>query len=79
VVEQLTDRWRVEPPPIWAGTDRDVAREAALELARSYRPEYPVNPHGRLVLRSDPDNLIVIVQGTTSPFHFRVTVGERVF
>ena len=80
VVEQLSGHaWCVEPPPIWGGGDRDVAREAALELARSYRPEHPLRPQGRLVLRTDPDNLLVIVQGASGPYHFRVTVAERLF
>jgi hypothetical protein len=80
VVEQVTDNaiWRVQPGPVWAGADRGIAREAALELARNYRPERPFRQKGRLVLRIDPDNLLVVVRGATETYHFRVTVAERV-
>jgi hypothetical protein len=83
LVEQLTGSgesavWRVDPNPVFAGTDRDQARMAAYDLALSFQPRHPFSPSGRTVWRSDPDNLIVIVQGATKTFHFRVTVAERV-
>jgi hypothetical protein len=82
LVEQLTGSgesaiWRVEPMPIFAGTDREQARAAAYDLALSFRPKHPFSPSGRTVWRKDPDSLLVIVQGATKSFHFRVTVVER--
>lgn len=58
--------------------DREQARQAALTVAREHRPRHPRRPGARTVLRHDPDNYTVIVEGFSADFHFRVSVGERV-
>ncbi|PSK91383.1 hypothetical protein CLV63_120110 [Murinocardiopsis flavida] len=58
--------------------DRDTAREAASVLARDYQPQHPSVPQGRTVLRKDADTYVVLVQGMTGVFHFRLTVCEEV-
>jgi hypothetical protein len=81
LVEQLTGSgeaavWRIEPAPIPAGASRQDARAAALDLARTFRPKHPFSPRSRGVFRVDDDTLMVIVEGATKTFHFRVTVAE---
>jgi hypothetical protein len=82
IVEQLVGSgdnatWRVDPEPIPAGRSREEARAAALQLARSFQPRHPFSPKGRTIYRVDEDGYVVVVQGMTRTFHFRVTVAER--
>jgi hypothetical protein len=71
--------WRVEPAPIPAGRSREQAREAALDLARTFRPKHPFSPQRRGIFRVHDDCYLVVVQGMTRTFHFRVNVTEQVF
>lgn len=82
IVEQLTGAgetavWRVDPAPIPAGSLREHARAAALKLARSFQPRHPMSPRARTVYRVNDDTLIVLVEGMTKTFHFRISVAEQ--
>ncbi|QFZ24143.1 hypothetical protein EKG83_10460 [Saccharothrix syringae] len=59
-----------------AAGDREAARAEALRLAREYAPAYPWSLRSRKVLRVSEDSYVVIANGLTSTFHFRVQVGE---
>ena len=58
--------------------DRETARAAALHAARSHRPRHPMTEQHRQVFRISEDAYVVLVQGMTGTFHFRVSVGELV-
>jgi len=82
VVEQSTGSgesivWRVAPAPLPAGPTRAAAREAALQLARTFRPNHPFSQKDRAIYRIDADTLLVLVPGMTKAFHFRISVAER--
>jgi hypothetical protein len=82
VVEQLTGSgeatiWRVDPDPIPAGYTREQARAGAVLLAKAFKPKHPFSEQVRTVYRVNQDSLIVVVQGVTKTFHFRVTVAEK--
>lgn len=70
--------WRVDPEPMPAGSSREAARSAALQLARTFRPHHPYSPRARSILRISDDSYLVLVEGMTKTFHFRVTVAEHV-
>ncbi|MGK3201593.1 hypothetical protein [Amycolatopsis sp. MEPSY49] len=57
--------------------DRETAETEALRLAREYEPAYPWSPKSRKVLRG-PGGYLVIVEGRTSTFHFRLSVLEEI-
>jgi hypothetical protein len=57
--------------------DQEAAEAEALRLAREYQPVYPWSPKTRKALRI-AGGYLVIVDGRTSTFHFRLTVGEEV-
>jgi hypothetical protein len=57
--------------------DQETAEAEALRLAREYQPVYPWSPKSRRVLRV-AGGYLVIVDGRTSTFHFRLTVGEEI-
>ena len=57
-------------------TDRESAEADALRLAREYQPAYPWSPKSRKVLRG-AGGYLVIVEGRTSTFHFRLSVLEE--
>lgn len=57
--------------------DRETAEAEALRLAREYQPVYPWSPKSRKVLRI-AGGYLVVVEGRTSTFHFRLTVGEEI-
>ncbi|MBE1494155.1 hypothetical protein H4696_001255 [Amycolatopsis lexingtonensis] len=57
--------------------DRESAEADALRLAREYQPAYPWSPKSRKVLRG-PGGYLVIVEGRTSTFHFRLSVLEEI-
>lgn len=56
--------------------DQETAEAEALRLAREYEPAYPWSPKSRRVLRG-PGGYLVIVEGRTSTFHFRLSVLEE--
>lgn len=56
---------------------REDARRRANSAARTFNPNHPIHPQGRDILRISPDEYLVIVDGMTSSFHFRVSVAER--
>ncbi|MGM1060272.1 hypothetical protein [Saccharothrix sp. Mg75] len=60
----------------WASADREAARAEALRLAREHVPAYPWSVRSRQVIRVGEDSYVVVVDGRTSTFHFRVQVGE---
>ena len=57
--------------------DQETAEAEALRLAREYEPAYPWAPKSRKVLRG-PGGYVVIVEGRTSTFHFRLSVLEEI-
>lgn len=57
--------------------DRETAEAEALRLAREYEPVYPWSPKSRQVLRG-PGGYLVVVEGRTSTFHFRLSVLEEI-
>lgn len=57
--------------------DQASAEAEALRLAREYQPAYPWSPKSRKVLRG-PGGYLVIVEGRTSTFHFRLSVLEEI-
>ncbi|MEU4248385.1 hypothetical protein AB0F15_13335 [Amycolatopsis sp. NPDC026612] len=57
--------------------DQETAETEALRLAREYQPAYPWSPKSRKVLRG-PGGYLVIVEGRTTTFHFRLSVLEEV-
>ena len=57
--------------------DQESAEAEALRLAREYQPVYPWSPKSRTAMRI-PGGYVVIVEGRTSKFHFRLTVGEAI-
>ncbi|MFI5589559.1 hypothetical protein ACIA5G_31240 [Amycolatopsis sp. NPDC051758] len=57
--------------------DQEAAEAEALRLAREYQPAYPWSPKSRRVLRA-AGGYLVIVDGRTSTFHFRLTVAEEI-
>ncbi|MGW4529092.1 hypothetical protein [Amycolatopsis sp. NPDC004378] len=57
--------------------DRATAEAEALRLAREYEPFHPWSPKSRKVLRG-VGGYLVIVEGQTSAFHFRLSVLEEV-
>ncbi|MBE8518414.1 hypothetical protein ILP97_12985 [Amycolatopsis sp. H6(2020)] len=56
--------------------DQETAEAEALRLAREYQPAFPWSPKSRKVLRG-PGGYVVIVEGRTSTFHFRLSVLEE--
>jgi hypothetical protein len=83
IVEQLTGSgenaaWRVDPAPFPSGPSREAAREAAVQLARTFQPHHPFSPRSRSIYRVNDDSLIVVVPGMTKTFHFRVSVAELI-
>ena len=57
--------------------DEETAEAEALRLAREYEPAYPWSPKSRKVLRG-PGGYLVVVEGRTSTFHFRLSVLEEI-
>ncbi|WP_439379716.1 hypothetical protein [Amycolatopsis lexingtonensis] len=57
--------------------DQASAEAEAERLAREYQPAYPWSPKSRKVLRG-PGGYLVIVEGRTSTFHFRLSVLEEI-
>jgi hypothetical protein len=57
--------------------DQETAEAEALRLAREYQPVYPWSPRSRKVLRG-AGGYLVIVEGRTSTFHFRLSVVEEI-
>ncbi|MDT7800479.1 MAG: hypothetical protein QOI78_3912 [Actinomycetota bacterium] len=57
--------------------DQPAAEAEALRLAREYQPVYPWSEKSRRVLRV-AGGYLVIVDGRTSTFHFRLTVGDEI-
>ncbi|WP_370962646.1 hypothetical protein [Amycolatopsis sp. cg9] len=57
--------------------DQAAAEAGAEQLAREYQPVYPWSPKSRKVLRG-AGGYLVIVEGRTSTFHFRLSVLEEI-
>lgn len=57
--------------------DQATAEAEAERLAREYQPAYPWSPKSRKALRG-ADGYLVIVEGRTSTFHFRLSVLEEI-
>lgn len=58
-----------------AGSRQD-ARVVALDKARTFDPVHPMMEQSRYVYRITDDEYLVIVEGMTSIYHFRISVGE---
>ncbi|WP_088316010.1 hypothetical protein [Kineosporia sp. R_H_3] len=71
-------RWAVEPVPTLAYPTREAARDGALEACRRLEPKHPFSEQRRRVFRITPDEYLVTVDGLTTAFHFRVSVGEEI-
>lgn len=69
-------RWTCEVKA--SATSRTDAQRLAFELAAGYQPKHPAIPQSRQVFRLDADHYLVMVQGLTTVFHFRVSVAERI-
>ncbi len=85
VVEQQTGSgesmvWRVDPEPMLlpAGSTPDQADQAALDLAHTFEPHHPWSKGERSIFRLAPGSYLVLVEGATRMFHFRVSVAELV-
>ncbi|MCP2329211.1 sarcosine oxidase gamma subunit [Hamadaea flava] len=57
------------------GPDRAVALEVAAETAATHRPVHPGQEQGRQVFRQGEDTWIVVVDGGSGAYHFRVTLA----
>ncbi|MDR7281049.1 hypothetical protein [Catenuloplanes atrovinosus] len=63
-----------------AGDSEEAAQEVALKTAREYQPEHPWSPRRRQIYRmATPGEFLVAVEGRTATFHFRISVGQRVY
>lgn len=71
-----SQRWAIGELRAALGTRADAQRRA-LDVANTYEPRHPVVPQSREVYRLNPDSYLVVVQGLTTAYHFRVSVGER--
>lgn len=60
-----------------AGEERSDAVQLAAKLSRHHRPHHPMNERKRTRYRT-ADGWVVAVTGSTSEFHFRLTIAERV-
>jgi hypothetical protein len=71
-------RWAPEPllPSVWP--TRDGARAAALAVCRDLQPTHPYSPRRRTILEITADEYVVIVEGMTKTFHFRVSVARLI-
>lgn len=85
IVEQQTGSgegmvWRVDPLPILLapGTRRLEADRAAWDLAQRFEPHHPWNKGDRSVFKLGEGSFLVLVEGATKTFHFRVSVGELI-
>lgn len=59
--------------------DAGAAEAAADRLAREYVPAYPWSARSRRVIRLGEQSFLVMVDGLTSSFHFRVHWGELAY
>ncbi|MFN8082034.1 MAG: hypothetical protein U0Q19_20945 [Kineosporiaceae bacterium] len=85
LVEQQTGTgesmvWRVDPLPtlLAPGTGRAEADRAALDLAQRFQPHHPWNKGERTVFKLGEGSFLVLVEGATRTFHFRVSVAELI-
>jgi len=61
-----------------AGPDRADAVALATRYAKEFKPRHPTFDNGREIFRLPDDCFLVLVQGATSQYHFRVSVAEKV-
>jgi sarcosine oxidase gamma subunit len=83
LVEQNTGtssdfRWSVTAVGDQICASRAEARAVAEGTARRFSPNHPFNERHRSVYRVTPDEYLVVVQGMTKAFHFRVVVAELI-
>ena len=83
LVEQNTGtssdfRWSVTVVGGQICASRAEARTVAEGTARRFSPAHPYNERHRAVYRLSPDEYLVVVQGLTKAFHFRVVVAELI-
>lgn len=60
------------------GPDLEEAREAALDEARTYKPEHPTFEQDRWVFQTSPNTWVVQLKGAVSHAHIEVQVGQLV-
>lgn len=68
--------WKITHTRTFA--DLELARTAALEWARDYRPRHPSSPKGREVFQVGEDTWLVNVEGMITTFHFRVNLARDI-
>lgn len=74
-----SQRWRIDAKgPIASFSSRQLAQQAAEDAAHNYSPSHPMMPQGRQIFRINPDSYLVIVEGMTVSFHYRVSVAELI-
>ncbi|WP_034593379.1 hypothetical protein [Hamadaea tsunoensis] len=61
-----------------AGLSRDAADALAVKYAHEFQPRHPTFDSGREIFRLPDGGLLVLVQGATSQYHFRVSVAEKI-
>ncbi|MDA8370949.1 MAG: hypothetical protein M0026_13930 [Nocardiopsaceae bacterium] len=57
---------------------RDMARQAAFDIAQDHQPRHPSIVRQRTVIRRSPDEYTVLVEGLLETHHYEVSVGELV-
>jgi sarcosine oxidase gamma subunit len=71
-------RWSVTAVGDRISASRAEARTVAEGTARRFSPNHPFNERHRSIYRVTPDEYLVVVQGMTKAFHFRVVVAELI-
>lgn len=71
-------RWSVTVVGDQISASRAEARAVAEGTARTFNPNHPYNERHRSVYRVSADEYLVVVQGLTKAFHFRVVVAELI-
>lgn len=69
-------RWTASRLSTITWRDRSEARREAMSAAWRYAPQHPMAEQRRAVYRINPDEWLVIVEGATASFAFRVMVAE---
>ncbi|MEV0268050.1 hypothetical protein AB0H43_04675 [Hamadaea sp. NPDC050747] len=56
------------------GDDRETAVTRIQYLAATYRPQHPWTDRGRRIFEHGADSWVVVVEGSTSRHHFRLSL-----
>jgi hypothetical protein len=80
VVEEHVQRWNVQRWEIskyFAANDHEHALFLARQTAEQHVPFHPKQPKSRTLLRLPDGSWMVHMMGTTTQWHFRVSVAEH--